>query len=623
MTRRELVTYTFRWELESAPRHLWPSVSNTERLNRALGLPAVSFRNESDPAGGVKRFGEFQTAGLSGCWREHPFEWVEGQRMGVVREFARGLFRWFVSIVELTPRGGGGTTLEHTVLIAAKGRFGRLMAHLKIGRQGRRSMDRIYRRIDAALAGKLGRDPLTDPFEPPPPLAREQTRRIERWVETLGPHGINTVVAEALGDFLTLAPPQDVARIRPLALARRLALDSDQVVSACLHGAHDGALVLLWDILCPICRIPSTFIGSLAEVGAHGHCAACQLDYELDFGRSVELIFRAHPEIRESELGTYCIGGPAHSPHVVAQMRVSPGERLILNLTLDEGRYRISGPQLGFAVEFRVEPGHPIRSHDLTLARAPGLGGSPGEPSTLTLGAGTQRIGLSNESANELLVKVERIAPREDALTAAQVSALPLFRDLFPAETLSAGRSVGLETMTLLVTELDDSDGLYQRLGDAQAFSAIHEQFDLLSGCIRSHGGAPVKTVGEGVVASFADPQAAVHAAIELAPALAAHELTRGLGLRVGVHRGPVLVATINDHLDYFGNTAQVAARLPRLAYAGAVILSPAVASDPGVAAFLQSRHLPLTTVLAEIAGLKEGFVQRVDPAVANAVTMT
>ena len=135
-------------------------------------------------------------------------------------------------------------------------------------------------------------------------------------------------MAERIGDFLALAPAQDVARIRPLALARRLGLEPDQVVAACLHGAHDGALVLLWDILCPICRIPAKFVSALAELGAHGHCEACQLDYELDFGRSVELIFRAHPEIRESDLGTYCIGGPAHSPHVVAQVRVRPGERL-------------------------------------------------------------------------------------------------------------------------------------------------------------------------------------------------------------------------------------------------------------------------------------------------------
>ena len=172
----------------------------------------------------------------------------------------------------------------------------------------------------------MGRDPLIDPFEPPPPLAREQTRRIERWVETLGRHGIDPLVAEADG---RLPHPGAGARRRadpaagPGAPAGARARPGRRRVPA---RAHDGALVLLWDILCPICRIPAKFVARLAELGEHGHCDACQLDYELDFGRSVELIFRAHPEIRESDLGTYCIGGPAHSPHVVAQMRVSPGE---------------------------------------------------------------------------------------------------------------------------------------------------------------------------------------------------------------------------------------------------------------------------------------------------------
>jgi class 3 adenylate cyclase len=144
----------------------------------------------------------------------------------------------------------------------------------------------------------------------------------------------------------------------------------------------------------------------------------------------------------------------------------------------------------------------------------------------------------------------------------------------------------------------------------------------VVSDCFRKHGGALVKTVGEGVVASFAEPVAAVAAALELAPALAAEYATRGLALHVGVHRGPVLVATINDHLDYFGNTARLAARLPRLARAGAVVLSPAVASDPGVAALLQARQLPLAAVPVKIAGLKEGFVHRVEPLTQHEHTM-
>src|SRR5262249_18749000 len=33
-----VLQYDFRWELEAGPRQLWPHVSNTERLNRAIGL---------------------------------------------------------------------------------------------------------------------------------------------------------------------------------------------------------------------------------------------------------------------------------------------------------------------------------------------------------------------------------------------------------------------------------------------------------------------------------------------------------------------------------------------------------------------------------------------------------
>jgi class 3 adenylate cyclase len=274
---------------------------------------------------------------------------------------------------------------------------------------------------------------------------------------------------------------------------------------------------------------------------------------------------------------------------------------------------------LGFTLEFRTEPGQPIKNCDLILPRPPDRegesrrAGTEGRP--MVLAAGAQRFSLSNRSDRELVVKVERVAPREDALTAAQASALPLFRALFPAETLSTGRSVGLETMTLVVTELDDPDGLYERLGDARAFTAIHEQFEVLGGCLRQHGGAPVKTVGEGIVASFSEPVAAVAAALELAQALDGQDATRGLSLRVGVHRGPVQVATINDHLDYFGNTARLAARLPRLAPPGGVVLSPAVASDPGVATFLQTRGRLLAAVAVTIPGLKEGFVHCVAPA--------
>src|SRR5439155_7967857 len=141
---------------------------------------------------------------------------------------------------------------------------------------------------------------------------------------------------------------------RPLVLARRLGVDAEAMVSACLHGAREGLLVLLWDILCPVCRIPSEVQDTLRALREHGSCEACNLDFDLDFANSVEMIFRAHPEIRDTEVGTYCIGGPVHSPHVVAQVRISPTERIELELGLTEGAYRLRGPQLPHAFDFRV-----------------------------------------------------------------------------------------------------------------------------------------------------------------------------------------------------------------------------------------------------------------------------
>ena len=602
---RELVRFDFQWELEASPRQLWPHVSNTERLNRALGLSAVTFTTEFDPEEGVKRFGRFRTSGLQVGWREYPFEWVEGRRMGVFREFSQGPFQWFVSTVELAPRLDGGTTLTHSIRIASKTLLGRTLAHVKLGNQGRRSMDQIYRRIDAALTGKLGNDSLADPFESAPALARDRRRRLDQWLETLGPKGIDPLVVERLGDFLTLAPAQEVARIRPLALARRLGLSADQVVAACLHGAKDGALVMLWDLLCPICRIPSEVVGNLRALRDHGHCEACHLDYELDFANSVELIFRAHPEIRETELGTFCIGGPAHSPHVAAQVRISPKERVALDLALDEGSYRLRGPQLAYSIDFRVEPGASAKRWDLTLSRAPG----PRLPRALKTGG--QQLALSNDTDRELVVRIERTAPRDDAFTAARASALALFRTLFPGEILSPGQFVNLTTVTLMVTEMEHAGDLYRELGDARAFALVHEHFRHLDEAFRRHGGALIKTVNEGSVAVFSDPVAAVDAAL----ALVSGEGTGERKLRVGIHRGPAMVATFNDHLDYFGATVNVAMRLPRLARGGEVVLSQAVAADPGVSARLQGQGLTLAIIPAALTGLAEDFAHRVGPA--------
>jgi serine/threonine protein kinase/class 3 adenylate cyclase len=602
----KVLAFDFTWELRASARQLWPLVSNTERLNHAIGLPAALFSTRPDPVDGrVRRLAESSQGGLDAVWEEHPYEWIEPNRIGVLREYSRGPFKWMTSAVELAPGPGGGTVLTHRVRIEPRGALFGAAARFLVGRGTRKALERVYRRIDEWLVGSQPGG-LVDPFEEVPTLAAARRQKLDERLDALSRRGIHPGVVDSLGEFLASAAPQDLARIRPLAIARRLGLDPDQVVSACLHGAREGLFVLLWDILCPLCRIPSEVQDTLRALKEHGRCEACNLDFELDFARSVELVFRAHPEIRDVEMGVYCIGGPSHSPHVAAQVRVAPGETFALELGLSEGAYRLRGPQLGYTFDFRVEPAVGVGRLDLDLARGPG----PESPRELH--AGAQALRLSNPTDRELVARIERVAPRADALTAARASALALFRDLFPGEVLSPGQLVSIAATTLLLAEPEDAGRIYERLGDARAFVILHEQFQVIDRRIRREGGALVKTVGDGIVAAFPDAASAVRAALDLPADLASAAETRDLRLRIAVHRGPAMAATFNGHLDYFGITVTQASGALGYAEAGEVVLSQAVAGEPAVAVILQARGLENRVFRADLPGQPEALLHRV-----------
>ena len=184
-------------------------------------------------------------------------------------------------------------------------------------------------------------------------------------------------------------------------------------------------------------------------IAEHAHCEACHLDFRLDFANSIELFFRVHPELRQADLRTYCIGGPAHSPHTLAQLRIAPNERIELALELTEGSYRLRGPQLPWSVDFEVLFSATYRRWEIDL----GLPQAPEHPAALR--AGGQFLFLYNPHPRELVICVERTVQRNDALTAARAASLVLFRELFPRELLAPGQLATVSMVTLLVTALD------------------------------------------------------------------------------------------------------------------------------------------------------------------------
>ncbi len=623
-----VVQYDWTWELNATPEQLWPYVSNTERLNRASGVPAVEFRSEAMEAtvgDGVRpplrRFGLFKVAGFTNAWQEHPFEWIEGRRLGVLREYSAGVFKWLASIVELTARPDGGCTLSHRVRLEPRHILGRWVAALEVGLKGRRRVERVYRRIDAFLTGQLSGPDALDPFETPAQLSRGQRERLEQMLDRLAARRVPPPVIAALGEYLRFAPAQEAARIRPLALARRLQVPDDDLLAACLQGAHEGLFVLMWDLVCPLCRIPAGMIETLQALKDHGHCEACQADFHLDFANSVELIFRVHPHIRPVETRTYCIGGPAHSPHVAAQVRVGAGERLELDLALPPGAYRLRGPQLPHACDFLVEPQAPLSRWTFQLpndfTRPPELTA----PDTLRMLPGRQRLILDNQHHVELVLRVERRADRTDALTAARASTSALFRDLFPGEVLQAGRLVSVASMTFLaadlcqISNLETPDNLYRHLEEPRVFALLHDHCTLADECLRGHNGAVIKTLGETVLAVFDDETAALKAALAWHTRLNRElrqrwpAVAERLRLRLGLHQGAALAATINGRLDYFGATVDQALRLPSLGEPNQLLVTRDLATDPHFAKQLRTLGLATHVSAAELPGQAFGLL--------------
>jgi class 3 adenylate cyclase len=159
------------------------------------------------------------------------------------------------------------------------------------------------------------------------------------------------------------------------------------------------------------------------------------------------------------------------------------------------------------------------------------------------------------------------------------------FRTLFRSETVSVDEGIGVKDITFLFTDLKGSTALYDQIGDPKAYFLVRQHFDTLGYAVNRFEGATVKTIGDAVMAAFMNPLDAVHAALEMLRDIEAfnHNISDKLVLKIGIHAGHSIVVTLNDRLDYFGQTVNIASRVQGLADAGEIYISEDVYTFPGV----------------------------------------
>jgi len=164
------------------------------------------------------------------------------------------------------------------------------------------------------------------------------------------------------------------------------------------------------------------------------------------------------------------------------------------------------------------------------------------------------------------------------------------FRRLFRAERVDEREGLGIRQVTFVFTDLKGSTAMYERLGDLNAYALVRQHFALLEAAVQEHSGAIVKTIGDAVMAVFSRPTDAVSAAVRILEEIERYNRKHGepsIILKIGAHCGPSIAVTLNDNLDYFGQTVNVAARVQSLADAGEICISESLYTAPGIGALL------------------------------------
>jgi class 3 adenylate cyclase len=442
--------------------------------------------------------------------------------------------------------------------------------------------------------------------------------------------------AAAIERLVTSGADRELARINVLAFSAAHGLDEEKTIAAFLHAAQLGIFELSWDVLCPTCRGVLDITTTLQDVHNEPYdCALCGRSFEVSLDELVEIVFTVSPRVRKI---------PAHDPDTLPfwdyyrqvfwssavdlsedglkkligeftlfGRELKPGETATAAFDAPEGWVLIFDPVSHFGHYLKVAPARAQALQKVSLS----FEGTHAPTTTTELQSGPVELTLTNRTTKRALPVVwletkeydALVGKRRPNLTAKRIFTNQTFRDLFRTDTLAVDQGLKILNLTFLFTDLKGSTELYARVGDLVAYELVRGHFRLLTEIVAAEGGAVVKTIGDAVMATFASPERALAAALRMRASIGAvgQETRReDLILKIGIHEGPCLAVMLNDRLDYFGQTVNIAARVQGLAVSDAIFATKPVVEHPQSAALLAKAGItprPQRATLKGVAG--------------------
>ena len=142
------------------------------------------------------------------------------------------------------------------------------------------------------------------------------------------------------------------------------------------------------------------------------------------------------------------------------------------------------------------------------------------------------------------------------------------------------------QPVVVLFTDIQGSTAYFEEHGDAAGLLMVHSCNRTVREAVEKRGGRVIKSIGDGMLATFTDASASVNASIDIQTILSeVNDLRQDaerVGVRIGIHYGIGIVKAN----DVFGDVVNMASRVESAATAGQIVISDALRKQLGDAPF-------------------------------------
>ena len=447
-------------------------------------------------------------------------------------------------------------------------------------------------------------------------------------------------LVEKLDNFISNSDDYDLFRVNPLRFANQNDISGTDGIDLFLWATKLNLFQMNWELLCPACGDYIQSFRHLNTMHDRIFCSFCQCDRIASLDDWIQVTFTVSPKIRQISFHRpedLSIDDFIFKYHFTQDARMNEGgpeQAKVLRSFLKDATFIESSETK--VVEFELPDGLLV-IYDFLNHRGLHLAVSPEsseieqridikhvnndfEINQLQLNAGKVKFTAENSSdqrsalamfliPSEVLENIDEDSTvvLDPYLDGKKILTSQTFRDLFRHEVIQGNEGINVKDLTFIFTDLKGSTELYDRVGDLKAFNVVNQHFESLTKVIVKNSGAIVKTIGDAIMATFANPLDAVKAATEIVRDLNQFNKDQGgedIIIKIGVHKGTSIAVTLNDRLDYFGQTVNVAARVQGLADAEEIYITDSVYDTEGI----QNEISDYTVILerAKLRGIQE-----------------